>query len=344
MKKTITVILLTTLVVLDEKIISAEQDDYMSTKTDDTTDREFGAEEELFLFLIFSFFALCISLFGSGLLYVSYCDDRVMKKYADEGILIEGKVVATEFTRGGDTNAIKFGNYSSRREYFVSIEYSFLLSENYPIRIRKQLRVLECDFCQPDRNSSCPENKKNSIIEIIASRDSFFRSFQFDHGKKIQLLVLPDHHLSALPTCQVKRRLSTKYRLFSITFVIIAILIAVFLFRFAVSLLWRRTNEEEEMETNGFMSKHPTILSSLLVNIVFAMLALAPIPCIHYCLHDCIQYSLEEEYFEMGGNIIKGGHDYDDSSLSSRSDFAWSPTPSYFGSKVTGLETQSTLG
>lgn len=217
-------------------------------------------------------------------------------------------------------------------------------------------------FFHPGRNSSgCDNNdicsfglaseanavvtKVNPRIEIIASRDSFFKSFQFDHGRKLQLLVLPDHHLSALPACQVERRLGTRYRLFSITFVIAAILIAVFCFRLAAPLLQQHMYEEDGREASGYIPsiiRGPTILNSLLINFVIAMLALTPVPCIHHLLHDCIQYSLEGEYFEMGGEVIKGGHD--DSSLSSRSDFGiYNRTTSDFRYNCMGLETQSTL-
>ena len=351
MKKAITVVVLTTLVILDEKIISAEQDD--------GTSDELSSDEELFLFFMFSFFALCVSLFGSFLLYISFLDDRIMKLYVDEGNLVEGEVVATAFTRGVDTDVENMGKWNSEKEYFVSIEYSILLSENYPIRIRKQLRVLESDFFHPGRNSlGCDNNdqcaseanavatKVNPRIEITASRDSFFKIFQFENGRKLQLLVLPDRHLSALPACQVERRLSTRYRLFSITFVIAAISIAVFCFRLAAPLLEQQMYEEGR-EASGYIPsiiRGTTILNSLLMNFVIAMFALTPVPCIHHLLHDAIQSSLEGEYFETGGEVIKGGHAYDDSSLSSRSDVGiYNHTTSDFRYSRMGLETQSTL-
>jgi len=280
----------------------------------------FDPDDEIFIFSIFVFFAFSVSLFGSILSYVSYLDDRIMKLYVEEGSLVEGEVVATEFTRGVDNsdNEEIGNNVNSQKEYFVTIEYSHLLSENYPIRIQKQLRVLEGDFFHQGANPSgscnidpcsfnCTSGHNNIIptprVEIIASRDSFFKSFQFDHGKKLELLVLPNHHLSALPARQVERRLSTRYRLFSLSFVIAAILIAVFCFRLAAPLL----------RVDG--------VSSFKINFMFVIIALAPIPCIHYCLHELIQHSLEGEYFEMGGEVIKGGQD--DSSLSSNSNFGY---------------------
>jgi len=318
-----------TLVIFSANVINADQDDASAT-TDDATDNKLGSEDEIFLFILFLFFALCVSFFGSFLLYLSYLDDRIMKRYAEEGILLKGEVVTTEFTRGVDGDMTKLGDNNGQKEYFVSLEYSYNLSDNYPIRIRKQLRVLECDFCQAD---SCHDRKPNPVVEIIASRDSFFKSFQFDHGRTLELLVLPKHYLSALPACQVKRRLSTKYRLYSITFVVVAIIIAVFCFHLAAQ-------EFGELVYGDEGNVERTILRAILVDLVFAIFALTPVPCIHFLLRDMILYSLEGEYFERGGHVLKGGED--DSSLSSRSDFG--RTPSYFGYNRMGLETQSTLG
>lgn len=329
MKYSTRYVLLMALVIFGANVINADQADASAT-TDDTTDDKLGSEDETFLFILFSFFALCVSFFGSFLLYISYLDDRIMKRYSEEGVLLEGEVVTTEFTRWVDGDMTKLGDSNGQKEYFVSIEYSYNLSENYPIRIRKQLRVLKCDFCQAD---SCHDRKPNPAVEIIASRDSFFRSFQFDHGRKLELLVLPKHHLSALPACQVKRRLSPRYRLYSIAFVVVAIIIALFCFHLAAQ-------EFGELVYGDEVNSKRTIVREVLVDLVFAIFALTPVSCIHFFLRDMILYSLEGEYFERGGRVLKGGQD--DSSLSSRSDLG--RTPSYFGYSRMGLETQSTLG
>mmetsp|Transcript_31513 Transcript_31513/g.74159 ORF Transcript_31513/g.74159 Transcript_31513/m.74159 type:complete len:187 (-) Transcript_31513:2278-2838(-) len=137
------------LCVLEAKLISAEDADYSTTNPQDDEAGQLALEDEIVLFFMFSFFAVCVSFFGSVLCYVSYLDDKIMQQYAREGELVEGEVVATEFTRGADDDKLGTSFNSSQKEYFVSIEYSILLSENYPIRIRKQLRVLEGDFFHP---------------------------------------------------------------------------------------------------------------------------------------------------------------------------------------------------
>lgn len=348
MKMSITVVLLTALIGLDKQIIRAEEDGSSATNDDE----ELGSDDELFLFFMFSLFAFCVSLCGSFLLYISYLDDRIMKLYADKGDLVEGEVIATEFTRGVTDGGIEnTGNSSSQKEYFVSVEYGILLSENYPIRIRKQLRVLECDFhadssgrgnhpctfgCVPEEEAVA--SKENPRIEIIASRDSFFKSVQFDHERKLKLLVLPDHHLSALPASCVKRRLSTRYRLYSTTFVVSAFVIAIFCFRLAIG--------EGGDEASGYFASitggTPKV-NAFLMNVAYVLLALTPILCIHHLLHDAIQYSLERDYFETGGDVIRGG--IEDSSLSSRSDFDFAYSRMGLGSQSTGmgLATQSTM-
>lgn len=352
MKKEMIVTVLATFYVLGDNIVSAEEEDYSGTYDDDADAGELGLEDEIVLFFMFSFFAFCVSLFSSFLFYVSYLDDRIMKQYAEQGELVEGEVVATEFTRGADSSVDDIGknvNFS-QKEYFVSIEYMFLLSDNYPIRIRKQLRVLGGDFFHPGQNPTdcdlvdpcsftCVPGNKNAEakatprIEIIASQDSFFKSFQFDHGKMLELLVMPNHHLSALPARQVQRRMSTRYRLYSISFVIAAYSIAIFCFRLAAPLLQQllyEGAEEGDSDVPSIITAQGS-LNSFQINFLYAMFALAPIPCIHQILYGHIQESLEGEYFDTGGEVVSGGQD--DSSLSSTSAFGYSRT---------GLEAQST--
>eukprot|EP00536_Pseudo-nitzschia_multiseries_P006245 jgi/Psemu1/286334/fgenesh1_pg.130_\ len=338
MKKTTTLALFVIFCTLDENATDAED----VTNQGDDGDGQLGLEDEIVLFFLFLFFAFCVSLFASFVCYVSCLDDMIMQQYAEEGELVEGEVVATEFTRGADVGVDNLGENmnSSQKEYFVSIEYMILLSENYPIRIRKQLRVLEGDFfhqgqsptncgivdpctfsCDPGNKAVLPTPKQR--IQIIASRDSFFKSFQFDHGKMLQLLVMPNHHLSALPARQVERRLSTRYRLYSVSFALAAFSIAIFCFSLAGPLLHQLISEGLA-DGDGYL---PSILTaqaplhSMQVNFLYIMLALTPIPCIHHLLKGQIQQSLEGEYFETGGEVISGGAD--DSSISSRSEFGY---------------------
>jgi hypothetical protein len=281
---------------------------------------------------MFVLFGFLLSVFGSCLAYVSYLEDRLLAQYFDQGCSVIGDVVSSEFTRG----------VSNNEEYFVSVEYAFILSSNYPVRIRKQVRVLEGQFFNPDlpgvhRRQTIAGSKPNVIfqdpcstynsdisekvleislhdeivqskhrIEIIASGESLLKNYRFSHGRKqLELLVLSNHHLSGLPARQVEQRLSTKYRIFSACFVIAAVTLAIFCFHIAAEFLLG-TEYMEEVST-------PTTSTS--AYLLCAILSLIPIIFIHLLFHESIRRLLEEQYFG-DGEIIEGGHQEDDSSLS----------------------------
>ena len=330
--KFISSILLTIFFLLEETRAEQENIAY-----DGTSDGGLGSDDEIILLFIFLFFAFCVSIFGSFLLYVTYLDDLIMKLYRAEGNIIEGEVVRTEFSTNPNDDIGIAGNQNIQKRHVAAIEYSIIISETYPLRIRKLLRVLECDLFPQDQHRDISSRNKNNqnvfddntirskagrVVEILVSRDSFFKSCQFDQGRKLPLLVLPNQPLSALPARQVERRLSARYRFSSMGFVIAAILVAVFCFRLATPLLAHMLHGEDGTETRGYVPSitgGSAIFDSLLMNIFFATLALSPTLCIHHLFYDFLQYSLEKEYFETGADVIKG--DQDDSSLSTWSDF-----------------------
>lgn len=289
------------------------EDDYASTTTDEGNNNNnglldddpdgLGSDDRVMLFFMFLVFGYIIALLGSMLAYISWQDDRILDLYLEEGLPVEGDVVSIEHTRGGagggqyrrssGSNAGGKGGCSEygkpEKEYLVSVEYVQFLSQSYPVRIRKQLRVWESEFVvQPDtypaslynnnnrsqqqqqprweetntqqnpttavsdnniehstttnNNSSggvsgnhvcsigrctsleldglpldsitdCPQHlqqqnqyNNNAIIPQIeigvsAGEDSFFQDLSSkQYGKKLHLLVLPNHHLSALPS------------------------------------------------------------------------------------------------------------------------------------------------
>jgi hypothetical protein len=299
---------------------------------DATPEDGIGYDDKIMLFFVFGFFGFTVSLFGSFLGYISSLEDKIIRQYLNMGNVILGDVVSTEFTRGvGSSNGNVRFTFGSPKEYFVSVEYSQQLSTNYPIRVRKQLRVLEDEFFSPDHQevahtysqsnsvfcTSCTQEVNEETIEtsmndhckfptteieFMASAESFFRNF-YCQGKKLQLLVLPHRHLSAIPLRQAERRVGIKYRLFSLSFVTASMLIAIFCFHLAAQFL---LPDDEQLQPG-------TSFDAMLLYPLFAILALAPVPAMHFFLHDAIWNSLEVEYFETG-EVIKGG--LGDSSLS----------------------------
>lgn len=259
-----------------------------------------------------------------------------------------GDVVSTEFTRGArNSNEDALVQFDSRSEYFVNVQYTVLLSARYPIRIRKHLRCLEhefwypehqvvsassknsqlktffqdpCSNCMSDTEHGAPETSPpdqaqspRTRIEIVTSAESFIQKFHFNHRRKLQLLVVPSHPLSAIPVPQIETRLSARYRLYSIMFVLASIAIAVFCYALATQHLLAPTNASQAVEVSSLFEERSITRNGLLY-ILFLACALLPLPCVHCALKASIQSSLEDEYFEQG-EIIKGGLE-EDSSLS----------------------------
>ncbi|KAG7341953.1 hypothetical protein IV203_007045 [Nitzschia inconspicua] len=331
---------------------SAEYQDEQNERTDDAAKQfNVSSQDEIFLSFIFVIFGIVISTCGSLLAYVSCCEDAIMREYRRNGIRVVGDVVTTEFTRGvesSDENALV--KFESQREFFVTVQYTVFLSTSYPIRTRKQLRCLENDFWYPEHpkvNAILPQNSKSNtifqdpcscqseqedgalemslcdgqqsseaMIEIATSAESFIKKFQLSYGKKLQLLVLPSHPLSALPVPQIERRLSSRYRMYSSMFVFAALTIAVFCYALATQFLMLTRDTEglsHESEATSWFQVQP-IMSFSLLFILYFVFALLPLSCVHYTLRRSIQSFLHDEYFEQG-DIIKGGLE-DDSSLS----------------------------
>jgi hypothetical protein len=190
--------------------------------------------------------------------------------------------------------------------------------------------MLETTFCNPQQSPQA--------IEIVTSAESFIRKFHFSHEKKLQLLVLPSYPMSALTVPQIKRRLGARQRLYSIMFFVAAVTIAIFCFHLAGQFLLVQTDPSV---ISGAIESSPVyqerkLTRLVLQHLLYLVVALLPIPCVHYSLNGTIRNSLKEEYFESG-DIFRGGVD-EDSSLST-----WN-TDSMGGSKLTvSVESLSTM-
>jgi hypothetical protein len=271
-------------------------------------------------------------------------EDLIMKEYMKHGIFIDGDVVATEFTRGVGRNEEALIKFDSQKEYFVTVEYSLLLSANYPVKVRKQLRVMEGEFHDPDDSdikksksrtlfqdpcSTCnsdmdkddhivplqdPNQPTKTRVEIVTSSESFFKKMPALHEQKLHLLALPTHPLSALPARQIEKRISPRHRLYSIMFVFAAMLMSVFCFHVATQYLLTGNLQQPSESVESFFTQARPVTRNVLFYVIFLGFALLPIPCIHFCLRDALRDALQLEFFETG-DIIQGGQE-DDTSFS----------------------------
>jgi hypothetical protein len=322
------VVVLLLLLLQSSCIANGEEIDYSTVNNGDDG---FGEDGWILVVVMSLLFAFCISLFGSVLGYISFVDDAIMKRYQDEAFVVEADIHSTEFARGAGHNGSLLCFEGNQREYCVTVEYDQIISESYRIRIQKQIRALESDFKNPDHpepnnpNTSgdaakaakrldpeAPVVDPESLVKkdkkqqppIIVNQESFFRKFLYDH-RKVELLVLNNKPKSGFPREQLDRRLSLRYRLSSLAFVISTIFLALFCFRMAI----RTITEEEDAQHR---------LSGWIAVWVFVALIVMQIPCIHILMHTTLRDALEEEYFELAELVPTGLDDH--STLSSGSD------------------------
>eukprot|EP00545_Synedropsis_sp_CCMP1620_P008336 CAMPEP_0119028804 /NCGR_PEP_ID=MMETSP1176-20130426/39558_1 /TAXON_ID=265551 /ORGANISM="Synedropsis recta cf, Strain CCMP1620" /LENGTH=220 /DNA_ID=CAMNT_0006985027 /DNA_START=141 /DNA_END=799 /DNA_ORIENTATION=+ len=110
-----------------------------------------GDNEEWYMVLVFSLlFGLFITLFGAFIGYFSVLEDSLMRRYKREATSIFANVASSEFARGGGQVAI-FTKQRDNPEYIAFCEYDCKMTENYTVRIRKQLKARQSDFSSNPR-------------------------------------------------------------------------------------------------------------------------------------------------------------------------------------------------
>jgi hypothetical protein len=270
--------------------VQATADD--DENTIEATQQQLQNEDGCLMVVMMSLlFALCISFCGSMLGYVSFLDDNLLKRYQEEASVVRADVCSADCVRTvGDGCSGCSDRGTDQREYCATIEYNQIISECYPIRVRKQIRALESDFV--DADSSPQENDDDE--------KSFFKT-SFLEGKKLDLFVLGGKPMSGFPQKLLERRLSFLYRISSICAIVSTLCLAAFCIYIAVRAMDDAKDQKE------------TTVAKVAIWI-FGMLIALEIPITHTFLHEPITQALEDEYFESADLTPTG---YEESSLSS---------------------------
>lgn len=276
--------------------------------------------------LIFGFF---IILFCTVLGYFSFMEDALMRQYIKKGEVIKGDVMKAEFARGGG----QVGACSNKRaiaEYNIFVEYPRELSTNYEVRIRKQMKAKETDFVRrplPGSNAMLQslktqeedENdnigaKKSEEVECdgyidIGPADPSLKA-GLGQANTIELYILSDYPISALPRRQVEGRCSWRHRLATFALIVVLLALAVFCTRFAAEALVYITGAAEESIDLYSIS-------------LFAALLIVQVPLVHYCMRNMFRNILLVEYLESGEYVTIHR---DDSTLSTKDSYLMSPS------------------
>jgi hypothetical protein len=168
-------------------------------------------EAELCVVAVFSFlFAVCISAVTVSIAYFFILEDALMRRFAEEGLELEAKVVDTSFVRHHATEGA---------EYAATVDYRYLNGDDhdgyYATIIRKQIKCLESDIHRP--LDSTPSNRV--YIEVNAELQGFpsfdgcsVVVFEEPPQRYIPVLVLPAHPNSAIPSGYVQRTVQPEKR------------------------------------------------------------------------------------------------------------------------------------
>lgn len=277
--------------------------------------------DETYIIISFSaFLAFCILSVIATIGYFSVLEDKLMKRYLDEGEIVEAVVVSAEFARGGANTGQWRGAESDKlsTEYVLFVEYMKPICEgSYMTKIRKQVKAKEKDIIWPACFSYSVEACEEAVpLDSPLEVQRMLRMMHDDEKAaknseglgKLEMLVMPNFHKSGISRRQVERSNGYRHRLSTLALVFSGFLLAAFCVRLAAKAI-SNTEDNDQDDTN---------LMTCYMSGVFAVLLSVEIVLLHCCLNKTFVDALEEEYLQSGDLVPI---DEDDSSLSTGSDF-----------------------
>eukprot|EP00957_Ditylum_brightwellii_P076940 5848010-Ditylum_brightwellii.AAC.1 len=133
-----------------------EFDDNMDLSENDH-DEVIEDEYEWYAILLFSLiFGYMITLFGVVVGYVSFKEDRLLRQYRDDGLVIKADVLSADLIRNAQGMTTNQGVNSktsliAEAEYSILVQYITLLTDSYPVRIQKQLKARGSDIIEKNK-------------------------------------------------------------------------------------------------------------------------------------------------------------------------------------------------
>lgn len=243
-----------------------------------------------------------------------------MRRYLEEGEVVEAAVIAADFARGG--NGIQWGAAKSDRletEYVLFVEYNRPIAEgSYMTRVRKQIKAKEADITRPCHYTYCCEGHEESVV--LSSPIQVQKMLQLLHDDEngiyrnqglgtVEMLVMPDFHKSGVLRPHVERCNTRRHKFSMAALVFSGIGLALFCVRLAAKSISFSKLNDSTLDTN---------LITLAMMGIFSLLVLLQMMVIHFCLQKVFVDALENEYLKSGDLVP---FDEDDSSLSTGSDF-----------------------
>ncbi|CAB9515058.1 expressed unknown protein [Seminavis robusta] len=282
--------------------------------------------DETYIIISFSaFLAFCILSVVATIAYFSTLEDRLMKRYLQEGEVIEAVVVSAEFKRFGKAAWGSSDKDAMATEYVLFVEYNKPIAEgSYMTKVRKQIKANEDDVVWrrrglvPCYSNTCDQCEESIPLDSPLQVQRMLQMLHDDEEAKknpdgigkIDMVVLPNFHKSGVSRRQVERANGSRHRLSTAALILSGLGLSAFCIRLAAEAISiSHIIDEGTTSTNTV---------TLYIALAFAGLVLVEIVLVHCCLHKAFVDALEEEYLKSGDLIPI---DEDDSSLSTGSDF-----------------------
>lgn len=282
--------------------------------------------DETYITISFSaFLAFCILSVVATIGYFSILEDRLMKRYLEEGMLVEAVVKSADFARGGNAGQweSRFASTKQNRmetEYVLFVEYDRPIAEgSYMTRIRKQIKAKEADINRPSHYTYSVDGHEESVhldspiqvqkmLQLLHDGDNVMN----EGLGTIEMLVMPDFHKSGVSRRQVELANAPTARLSLIALIISGVGLALFCVRLAAKAISESQISDKTEDTN--------LVTFYMIGIFLVLLVLE-ILLVHCCMKKMFVEALEEEYLKGGDLVVPTEGDQDDSSLSTGSDF-----------------------
>lgn len=253
----------------------------------------------VFAFLIFSGWVLLAFSTAVGL-YASK-ENRLMRKYEEEGVFVAGDIVRMELIRGG-FDAKK--DADTAQEYLVAVQYDTQLDPEYTTRISKWIRVRGDDLPRrlvqksPLIGSVIEQQTTAELQDMARENDA---PEERRHDAMLDLLVLPGFPCSGYARATVSRARSLGSRLVSFAYVSFGVILNVALLCMAVYSIC--DGVDDSAASPGASSRRLSLIVGCLSAELVSVLLLTQVRVIS----DPISNFLTSEFLKGGEFISRPG-------------------------------------
>lgn len=288
--------------------------------------------DETYIIISFSaFLAFCVLSVITAIAYFSHLEDLLMRRYLDEGEVVEAVIVSADFARGGGTprsggTAPEEPDDNMSTEFVLFVEYNKAIAEgSYMTKVRKQVKAKESDIIRPPHYNAFSYNRCEEAMPLDTPMgvQKMLRIFHDDENAvkeaglgKIEMLVMPYFHKSGISRRQVERANGYRHRLSTMALILSGFGLAAFCIRLAAKAI---ANSKYDAKGDD-----DTNMVTLWMSAIFVALLLVELLFVHCCLRKIFIDALEEEYLKSGDLLPA---EEDDSSLSTGSDFFLGKSP-----------------